>query len=218
MMSLEKTKDWIRENIPMLMIFFENKYIGMVSDRFASLAPTKQKQVIMGTALGVMGLVMLHLMVSYFGLYRESSQKKQSEEMVSLLKSFQKQQKEQSAELHLMERNRDLAESGALKGALLAQARQVGISPRMVQAEESGDSGEGENAKGDVKMKRATVKLQHVNLAQLKNFLQNVEFGNYNLDVSSIKITNDNKLRGYMDVELGVVAYLFGVTGSEEGA
>jgi hypothetical protein len=51
--------------------------------------------------------------------------------------------------------------------------------------------------------------MQRVNLSQLKNFLNNVEFGPYNLSVSSIKITNDSKIRGYMNVDLGVVAYLF---------
>jgi hypothetical protein len=65
-------------------------------------------------------------------------------------------------------------------------------------------------------MRRATVKLQRVNLSQLKNYLHGVEFGSYSLAVSSIKIKNDEKIRGYMDVELGIVAYLFGAAG--EGA
>ncbi len=220
MMNIDKTKDWIRENIPMLMIVFENKYTGMLYDRFASLPPTRQKQVIMGTCFTIMGIVMLHLTYSYWGLYSSNRQTRQSQEMVSVLKSFQKQQKEQSSEIRLMERNGALAEPGGLKGHLLAQARQVGISPRMIQAEESGDGGGEETAsgKGDLQMRRATVKLQRVNLAQLKNYLEGVEFGNFSLDVSSIKIKNDDKVRGYMDVEMGIVAYLFGVNAPEDGA
>ncbi|MBY0369844.1 hypothetical protein K2X33_04100 [bacterium] len=209
MINTDRAKDWIRENIPMLTILFENKYVGMLYDRFASLAPTKQKQVIVGTAGGILAIVMIHLLFSYVSLWSSNSQVRQAQEMVGHLRAFQKRQKEQGADLRLVERNASLATGGALKGHLLAQARSAGISPRMIQADESSGAGNGEKSEGDAQMKRATVKLQRVNLNQLKGFLQNVEFGTYSLDVSSIKIQNDPKIRGYMDVELGVVAILF---------
>jgi hypothetical protein len=138
--------------------------------------------------------------------------------MVTFLRQHQKQQKEQSTELRLIERNSALAGAGALKAQLITTARSAGISPRMVQAEESNDSSPvvDESKPSDVQMKRATVTLQRVNLSQLKNFLQGVEFGNFSMEVSSIKIRNDEKIRGYMDVDLGVVAYLFNSGGGEE--
>ena len=69
---------------------------------------------------------------------------------------------------------------------------------------------------GGLKAKEAKVTLQKINLNQLRNFLENIEFGTYNLSVSSINIKNDDQLRGYMNVELGVVAYLFQNPGSAQ--
>jgi hypothetical protein len=46
--------------------------------------------------------------------------------------------------------------------------------------------------------------------------MKNVEFGPYSVIISSLQMANDDKLRGYMNVELGVAAYLF--KGDEEGA
>ncbi len=217
MINIDKGKDWIRENVPMLTILFENKYIGMLYDRFASLPAGKQKQVMLGTAGGLMGIVVLHLLFSYFSLWSINSQTSQSVAMVSLLKQYQKQQREQSGELRLVERNSALAPGGSFKAHLVTLAKGAGISPRMIQAEESNDPGApNEEGKGsDIQMKRATVKLQRVNLNQLRQFLQGVEFGSYSLDVSSIKIHNDEKVRGYMDVEMGIVAYLFAGPGED---
>lgn len=219
MMNVERAKDWIRENVPMLMIFVENKYIGMLYDRFASLPGAKQKQVILGTVGGVMALIMIHLLYSYLSLWSMQRQISQSHAMVSMLNAYQREQREQSGDIRLIERNAALAGSGSLKNYLIKQGRAATISARLIQADETDEGGgageEGEAPKSDIQMKRATVKLQRVNLTQLKNFLQSVEFGNYSLDVSSIKIQNDAKLRGYMDVELGIVAYLFGGSGGE---
>ncbi len=223
MMNVERTKDWIRENVPMLMVFFENKYLGMLYDRFASLPSAKQKQVIVGTVGGVMGLVMIHLIYSYLSLWSVQRQVNQSHAMVSMLNQYQREQREQSGDIRLIERNAALAAPGSLKNYLIKQARAATISPRLVQADETDEGGGAADAetgtapKSDIQMKRATVKLQRLNLTQLKAFLQSLEFGSYSLDVSSIKIQNDTKLRGYMDVELGIVAYLFGgVAGGEE--
>ncbi len=222
MMNVERAKDWIRENVPMLMVLVENKYIGMLYDRFASLPGAKQKQVIVGTVGGVMGLIMIHLLYSYFSLWSMQRQISQSHSMVSMLNAYQREQREQSGDIRLIERNAALAGSGSLKNYLVKQGRAATISARLIQADETdegggGEDGEGTAPKSDIQMKRATVKLQRVNLTQLKNFLQSVEFGSYSLDVSSIKIQNDTKLRGYMDVELGIVAYLFGGSGGAGG-
>lgn len=218
MIGIDRAKDWIRENIPMLTVVFENKYLGMLYDRFASLPGGKQKQVIVGTAGGVIGLVMLHLLFSYISLWSSYSQTSQSQTMVGVLRQYSKQQREQSGEIRMLEQNAALAAPGSFKNHLVTVGRNTGISPRMIQAEEAGEAQGGEEEKkgGDLQMKRATVKLQRVNLSQLKNYLQGIEFGNYSLAVSSIKIKNDEKIRGYMDVELGIVAYLF--AGPGEGA
>jgi hypothetical protein len=207
MMNIDKGKDWIRENIPMLTVVFENKYLGMLYDRFASLPGAKQKQVIIGSALAVVGVVLIHLSYSYFSLWSNHHKIGQTGQMVGQLKAFQKQEQEQSGEIRLLERNAALAGEGNLKSHLISLSRNAGISPRMIQADESNDGGT------DLQMKRANLKLQRINLTQLKTLLQGVEFGSYSLEVSSIKTKNDDKIRGYMDVELGVVAYLFGATG-----
>lgn len=215
MIKVDKAKDWIRENIPMLMVLIENKYTGMAYDRFASLPGAQQRQIILGTSGVLTLMVLVHLLFSYNSLWSANAQVYQSLEMASRLRQYQKQQKEQGSDMRLLERNSALAAGGSLKAHLLAQARLAGISPRMIQAEESGADVDalGEDA---LNMKRATVKLQRVNLNQLKIFLQGVEFGSYSLEVPSIKVRNDDKIRGYMDVDIGIVAYLFGSGGAEQ--
>jgi hypothetical protein len=90
--------------------------------------------------------------------------------------------------------------------------RQTGISPRMMEATEKGEasarSDEGK-ASTEVKIKQATVTLQKVTLPQIVNFLRNTESGQLNLNVSSMKIKADEQMRGYMNVEFQVMAYLF---------
>jgi hypothetical protein len=131
--------------------------------------------------------------------------------MISLLQQHQKTQRSQSSEMANLERNNTLAGPGQLKEHLVRQAQAAKISVRMVKVEETPESaGRGEDSKGgDIRLKQATVQLEKINLSQLSQFLNLVEFGGYNLSVSSIKITNDSKIRGYMNVEMGVVVYLF---------
>lgn len=207
MIGVDKAKDWVRENAPLFIGLFENKYLGMLYDRFGSLPATKQKQVILGGGAAIIGILVLHLTYTYVGLWSYHSKTADSMAMISMLRDYQAQEREQSAEMRLLERNAALAGEGNLKAHLNSLAKNAGISPRMIQAEESNDGG------SDLQMKRATVKLQRVTILQLKNFMQGVEFGAYSLEVSSIKIKNDEKIRGYQDIELGVVAYLFAGTG-----
>ncbi len=207
MIGVDKAKDWVRENAPMFNVLFENKYIGMLYDRFGSLPVAKQKQVIVGGGAAILGILVLHLTYSYVGLWSYHSKTNDSLAMITMLREYQTQEREQSAEMRLLERNSALSGEGNLKSHLNSVAKNAGISPRMIQAEESNDGG------SDLQMKRATVKLQRVTILQLKNFMQGVEFGAYSLEVSSIKIKNDDKIRGYQDIELGVVAYLFAGTG-----
>ena len=206
-----KAKEWINENAPMLAYLYQNKYVGMAYDRFASLPPKQQKQVVLGGFSAVVGIVVLFLFLSYISFWSAASTAKESYAMVTLLQQFQKNQRDKAGQIQHLERNAQLAQPGQFKEHLIVQGRAATISPRMIQVDEKSDGGEGEEGKGarEVKLKQATVTLERVNLMQLKNFLQNVEFGPYNLSVSSIKITNDDKIRGYMKVELGIVAYLF---------
>lgn len=208
--SVTKTRDWIRENAPIVSQLYENKYVGMAYDRFASLPPKQQKQILVGTVFGVIGIVALYLLLSYVELWSASGRAQKSYAMVNMLLQYQKQQRDKSGQIQQLERNAQLGNPGAFKQHLLDQARSAGISARMVQAEEKPDGGTGdEKAGSDVKIRQASVTLQKVNLLQLKNFLSAIEFGQHNLSVSSIKVTNDDKIRGYMNVELGVVAYVF---------
>lgn len=215
MESITKAKDWIRENVPMVSQIYENKYVGMAYDRFASLPPKQQKQILGGTVFGTIGIVGLYLLFSYIDLWSASGKAQKSYTMINMLLQYQKQQRDKSGQIQQLERNSQLAQPGAFKQHLLDQARNAGISARMVQAEEKPDgTGSGdEKGSSDVKIRQASVTLQRVNLSQLKSFMTSVEFGQHNLSVSSIKITNDDKIRGYMNVELGVVAYIFQSSG-----
>lgn len=208
----DKVTTWIKENAPMLTKVYENKYVEMAYDRFASLPPHQQKQVTLGAVGGVAALVLGYLMLSYWSLWSYSSQVRESEQMVTLLRDHQRQTSQRGQEIEMLERGNQLAPRGALKQHLLAQGKNCNISQRMLQVEEQDEptaaTGDGKG-KQDIQMKQAKVTLQRVNLDQLKAFLENVEFSPYNLSVSSLKITNDDKIRGYMNVEMSVVAYLF---------
>lgn len=217
MLSWRKTKEWINENAPMLAKLYENKYVGMAYDRFGSLPPNQQKQVMIGSAAAVMGVIVLVLLTSYLSLWSYSGKSEKAGEMVNMLIQYQKSRRSQESQLQVLERNNILASDNALKDYIVKTATNANISQRMVHAEEKREGGEVDDPKApqEVKLKQATVKLERVNLNQLRIFLQNLEFGNYSLSVSSIKVTNDDKIRGYMNVEIGVVAYLFST--EEEG-
>jgi hypothetical protein len=206
-----KVKEWVNENAPMLAVVYNNKYVGMGYDRFASLPPKQQKQVLLGTAGGMVGIVVIYLFFSYLSLWSTSGKASSAESMITVLQNYQKQRRDKGSQIQNLEQNGRLAGPGQLKQQLTDDGKNAGISPRLIQVEEKPDSDGGEDAKAshDVKMKRATVTLQRVNLSQLQTFLKNVEFGPFNLSVSSLKITNDSKIRGYMNVDMGVVAYLF---------
>lgn len=211
--SWTKVKEWVNENAPMLAVLYQNKYVGMAYDRFASLQAKQQKQVIFGSAGGLVAIVLGYIFLSYLSLWGSSGQATTAESMINMLQDYQKARRDKSGQIQNLERNNLLSAAGQFKTALTEDGRSAGISPRCIQVEEKPD-GEGEapdEPKGshDVKIKQATVSLQRVNLSQLRNFLNNVEFGTYNLSVSSIKITNDSKIRGYMNVDMGIVAYLF---------
>jgi len=213
-----KIKDWIKQHVPMLAIIYENKYVGMVYDRFGSLPPKQQRQVILGAASGLVFFVFLVILTTYLSYWTSASSAGKAETMVNMLLQYQTSRRGQETQILNLERNNQLSAPEALKNHIIDQAKISNISPRMIKAEEKPETaGSEEESKGgqDVKLKQATVKLERVNLTQLRTFLQNIEYGPYSLSVSSLKISNDDQLRGYMNVELGVVAYLFQL--EEEG-
>jgi len=205
-----KAKEWINENAPMFAVVYQNKYVGMAYDHFASLPPKQQKQVILGSVGGFFALVFGYLLWSYLSLWSYSSQAKESYTMANLLQQYQKNRRDKSALLQHLDRSAQLAGPGQFKTHLLNQAKSAAISQRMMQVEEK-EGGEPDTSKSgqDVKIRQATVVMEKINLSQLKSFLNNIEYGPYHLGISSIRISNDDKIRGYMKVELGVVAYLF---------
>jgi hypothetical protein len=210
--SVSKGKEWINEHIPMLAIVYENKYVGMLYDRFGSLPPKQQRQVLLGAFIGVILFICLILLSLYLTVWSYSNQTEKARSMVALLTQYQKNRRLQEGQIQLLEQNNLLSAPDALKAYLMDQAKAANISSRMIHAEEKPDSSEGSDdpkGKSDLKLKQATVKLEKVNLTQLRNFLQYVEFGQYSLSISSLKILNDDKIRGYMNVEMGIVAYLF---------
>ena len=210
MLSWVKIKEWIGANVPMMARIYENKYLGMLYDRFASLPTKQQKQLLFGSLFGGTGLVFLYFIVSYLSLWSDGKSIRDSSSMVNLLMQYQKNQQEKGSEIKNLDRNARLAEAGQLKDHLLTQGRASNISMRSMQIEEKPDHEESDTkAVHDLKMKQATVVLERVNLNQLTGFLNSVEFGAYNLSISSLKLINDEKIRGYMRVELGIVAYIF---------
>jgi hypothetical protein len=206
-----RIKEWINEHVPLLSRVYENKYVGMLYDRFASLPPKQQRQSLWAIFGGFSTLVLGYLLWSYIDLWSTTSKANESYSMANMLIQYQKQRRDKSQAIRSLSRNSQLSNPGQMKQVLIDLGRSATISPRMITAEEQGGGNESEDSKsgGDVQMKRATVTLSRVTLTQLKNYLQSVEHGQYDLSISSMRVTNDDKIRGYMKVELGVVGYLF---------
>ncbi len=143
--------------------------------------------------------------------------------MINLLLDYQKHRRDQSDQISNLDRNNQLNAPGEFKKFLQEQARLANVSPRMIEIQEKADTTENEaDAKGggagsEVKVKQASISLKKVNLTQLKAFLNQIEFAQFNLSVASIKVTNDDKIRGYMNVEIGVVGYLFQADSGDSG-
>jgi hypothetical protein len=211
MSRAEAIRAWVKENAPMLTQVFQNKYVGMLYDRFASLSFKRQKQVILGSFAFVVAVIGIYLISSYWSLWSRANRISQYQTMTALLRDYQKQQREQSAEMQNLDKNSRLAAVGQFKEYLVSQGRGAGISPRMIQIEEKADA-PGETS--EIKIRQASVHVEKVNLRQLKLFIQNLETDEYSLGISNMKIANDDKLRGYMNADLTVVAYLF--SGGEE--
>jgi len=208
--KINKTKEWIKQNAPMLAVFYENKYVGMAYDRFASLPTIRQRQVILGVFGGVGFIVFGVLLSLYVSVWGEMAKADKAQSMMDMLLKFQKSRRSQEAELQQLEKNRGLGIQDGLRLYLIEQGKLANISPRMIKAEERPEAGpDASKGTSDISIKQASIRLEKINLTQLKDFLRNVEFGSYSLIVSSIQISNDDKVRGYMNVELGVVAYLF---------
>lgn len=216
MTSLTKMKLWIEENAPMLAKLYQNKYVSMAYDRFASYPVRQQKRILQGLAMGMGGFVLLLLLSAYITLWTFQSKTRDFQNMVSNLVDYQQNLRDKSSQLQNLERNSQLNQSGAFKQYLQDQGRNASISPRMIQVEEKQEYSPVEDKKTEktkASKKEATVKLQKINLEQLRNFLQNIEYGNYKLEVASFKISNDDKIRGYMNVDMTVVAQLFDTEG-----
>ena len=69
---------------------------------------------------------------------------------------------------------------------------QIMMLLRMMKVEEKGEVGtkedDSKSTQSEVKIKQATVTLEKVTLTQLTNYLRSVEFGQYNLQVSSFSL------------------------------
>lgn len=211
MNKIAKIKTWINEHAPTLAVLYENKYIGMAYDRFASLPPSQQRQSLVGIAGLFVFFIFTFLGVSYYRLWSYSSGGSNAEQMAAQLAQYQKHLQSMAGEIQLLERNNRLAAPGAFKQHLISLVRLSNISPRMATIEEmEGPSADTESKEsGAIRSKQASIKLQKLNLAQLTDFIQKIEGGSHSLSISQLKIQNDENLRGYMNVEMGVVTYLF---------
>lgn len=211
MEGTSKIKEWINEKAPGLSVIYQNKYVGMAYDRFASLPPKKQRQWVVWSVGASLTVVVVCLLTAYWNLWTTSADTQDVYSMSNMILQYQKYRRDRSDELALLSRNAQLAAPGQLKHVLLQTAAASGISPRMIQVEERAEAGVGGGnpKKKEVKIKESTISMQKVTLTQMSNYLKAIEYGNYNLIISSIKIINDDKLRGYLNVDLTVMAYLF---------
>jgi len=211
MEEVNKPKSLLSEKVPALALLYENKYVGMVYDRFASLPPQKQKQLVFWSIGGSVGLVVLVLLFAYGSLWSTSSSTQDIYSMSNMILQYQKYRRDRSEDLALLTKNTELSSPGQLKSVLLQTSAGAGISPRMIKVEERGEAGvRGDNTnKKEFKIKESTVEIQRITLTQLTSYLKALEYGKYNLIVSAMKIRNDEKLRGYLNVDLTVSAYLF---------
>lgn len=211
MEETNKIKSWINEKAPGLAVIYQNKYVGMIYDRFASLPPKKQKKIVFWSLGTSIGLILLFLASSYWSLWTTSAATNDIYSMSNMILQYQKYRRDRSEDLAILSRNSQLSAPGQLRQVLLQTAAGAGISPRMIQVEERGEAGVGgsDSKKKEFKIKESTISIQRINLTQLTNYLKAVEFGNYNLIISAVKIVNDEKLRGYLNLEMTVLAYLF---------
>lgn len=203
-----KAKAWINENAPMLAGIYQNKYVGMAYDRFASYSPKEQKTILVGGFGSVVAVLFLYLSLSYLSLWGGSEKAAAAYQMINEIQNFQSTMREKNAQIQSIQGRSSVAAVGKLKQLLLENAKTAGISPRFAEIEEKADAPAGDDKMGDIRMRQATVVLNRINLTQLKSFLSAVELGSSSLSVASVKITNDEKLRGYMKAELGIVAYI----------
>jgi len=211
MEETSKLKSWISEKAPFLSVLYQNKYVGMAYDQFASLPPKKQKQVVFGVLGGSASLVLIFLIYSYWSLWSLSSDTQETYSMSNMILQYQKYRRDRAEDLIMLTKNSQLSAPGQLRQVLLQAAAGAGISPRMIQVEERGEAGVGggDPKKKEFKIKESTVTTQRITLVQLTNYLKAIEYGTYNLTIPSIKITNDDKLRGYLNVDMTIMAYVF---------
>lgn len=211
MNSISKAKEWIKTNFPMLSSLYENKYVGMLYDRFISLPSEQQRRVIIGGIGSVIVLVFSIVLSTYIGYSSSIGKADKSQNMINMLLQYQKTRRSQDQQIMVLDRNRSLTNPGALKNAIVEEAKAANISPRMIKVDQHTEPGKPhDDSKGsDLKVQEATVRIERVNLSQVKGFLQNIEKGTYNLNLTYLKIVNDEQLRGYMNVDANVSAYLF---------
>jgi len=205
---LKRFKQWINENAPMLSNVYENKYVGMAYDRFASLPPTQQRSLMIGSVLFLLACVLGYLASSYAALWSYTGRTNDANQMIHMVLKHQKSSESKSQQLQGLEGEKSLSAPGALKSYVITSAKLARISQRLIIVTETPATakpaeGEEEEA-GDSATKQVNVKLEKVNLNQLKEFLEKLEHGRFTLSITSITINNDDKIRGYMNVNLNV--------------
>lgn len=213
MSTVDRVKGWLKENAPMLTVLYENKYVGMAYDRFASLPPKEQKQTMIAVFGGFAALVFGYLLLSYLSVWSDSSKAKESQKMVNEIQAYQRTMRDKLGRLQALQSVSSFGGEGQLKAHLTGIARSSAISPRMMEVTE-----QGEDTLAGAKVRKALVKLQRMTLTQWVGFLRSIETAPQRVSPTSLKAKNDEKLRGYMQVEIGVVAPMLGDSSGAEGS
>jgi hypothetical protein len=196
----------------MLTLLFENKYVGMAQDRFASLPPLTQKRILMGLVLSVFSAVGVYLTINYIELWQLNTRAKEASALSTVLIRYQKTLQDKASELREVEGGSNLNNPGMLKQRLLDLGRFAGIAPKLIQTDEQGVltvPTTGEKTGSERKFQKATVTLEKVTLPQIIKYINSVESSRDALSISGLRIYSDEKLRGYMGLNLEIHAQIF---------
>ena len=102
---LEKIKDWVQTNVPMLTKIYDNKYVSMLVDRFQSLPNTTQKNFFTGGIL-ILGVVVFGYLGSLFiSLWQEYDELASLKNRIQSCLHFQKTYETKASDLTSAEKD-----------------------------------------------------------------------------------------------------------------
>ena len=206
--------EWINENVPMLKRLIRNKYVDMMYDRFASLDAQRQRQIIIGTIAALILLLVFIVFMGYSSYWAVLRQTQRTRSLAYACLQFQRELQESAV---LQEkgavREQDVAEHQDLRQVVMDAARMAHFPPQSVIVEPlPADAPPGPGLTSGSSTPSSQIRIERMNLLQLKMFLQRLELGPQRFAVERIQIANDDKVRGFMRVDIR--GHLYGAQAS----